>query len=199
MSFKIAVLASTNGTDLQAIIDEMEAGKMPGIQIAHVVSNVKDCGALKRAERHGIDAVFVDPRGKSREDYDQELVLALCDADLICLIGYMRILSESFVKTFAGRIINVHPALLPKYGGEGFYGANVHQSVLEAGDSETGMTIHFVTKEVDGGPILVQAKCPVDEGDTMESLKDKVQTLEKKWYPEAIRLISQGKTDKVVA
>ena len=190
MSFKIAVLASTNGTDLGAIIEEMKAGLMEGIELSRVVSNVEDCGALQKARDFGVEAIFVGPDG--------DLIEAVGDVDLVCLIGYMRILKPDFVKAYEGRIINVHPALLPKFGGPGFYGANVHQSVLDAGETETGMTIHFVTEEVDGGPIFIQAKTSVEPGDTPDTLKDKVQALEKKWYPEAIRLISQGKTDKVL-
>lgn len=199
MTFKIAVLASTNGTDLQAIIDEMEAGKMPGIELSRVVSNIENCGALDKARRFGTEAIFIDPKNKSREEFDHELVAAVGEVDLVCCIGYMRILSPVFVDTFKGRIINVHPALLPKFGGPGFYGSNVHESVLEAGEKETGMTIHFVTNEVDDGPIFIQAKTTVEPGDTADSLKSKVQALEKKWYPEAIRLISEGKKDKILA
>jgi phosphoribosylglycinamide formyltransferase 1 len=196
MSFKIAVLASTNGTDLGAIIDEMKEGLMPGIELVRVVSNVEGCGALQKARDFGVEAVFVDPK---EDGFDEGLVEAIGDVDLVCLIGYMKILAADFVKAFEGRIINVHPALLPKFGGPGFYGANVHRMVLDAGETETGMTIHFVTEEVDGGPIFIQAKVAVEDGDTPDTLKDKVQALEKKWYPEAIRLISQGKTAKVVA
>lgn len=196
---KIAVLASTNGTDLQAIMDEMKAGLMPGIELVRVVSNVRDCGALEKARAFGCGDIFVDPTGKSREEFDHELVEAVGDVDLVCLIGYMRILSPVFVQAYEGRILNVHPALLPKYGGPGFYGANVHEAVLAAGEKETGMTIHFVTGEVDGGPIFIQKKVAIGPGDTADNLKAKVQALEKKWYPEAIRLISQGKKDKVVA
>lgn len=196
---KIAVLASTNGTDLQAIMDEMNAGLMPGIELVRVVSNVKSCGALEKARAFGCEDVFVSAKGKSREEFDRELVDAVGDVDLVCLIGYMRILSDIFVDAYEGKIINVHPALLPKYGGPGFYGANVHEAVLAAGEAETGMTIHFVTGEVDGGPIFIQKRVAIEPGDTADDLKDKVQGLEKKWYPEAIRLISQGKTDKVVA
>lgn len=199
MSFRIGVLASTNGTDLQAIMDEMSAGKMPGIELAVVAGNVENCGALEKARAFGAKAVFVNPAGKSREEFDAELVKVLGDLDLICLIGYMRILSPVFVRAYEGKIINVHPALMPKYGGPGFYGTNVHEAVLNAGEKETGMTIHFVTEGVDEGPILIQKKVAIETGDTAESLKEKVQALEKKWYPEAIRLISEGKIDKIPA
>ena len=191
MSFKIAVLASTNGTDLGAIIEEMKAGLMEGIELSRVVSNVEDCGALQKARDFGVEAIFVGPDG--------DLIEAVGDVDLVCLIGYMRILKPDFVKAYEGRIINVHPALLPKFGGPGFYGANVHESVLAAGEMETGMTIHYVTEDVDGGPILLQKTVAIEIGDTPDTLKDKVQALEKKWYPEAIRLIFKARKDKVDA
>ncbi len=191
MTYKIAILASTRGTDLQAIFDEMEAGLLPDVEVAVVVSNVENCGALEKARTHGVKAVFVDPNGKSKEEYDEELAAAVGEVDLVCLIGYMKILTPGFVKKYEGKIINVHPALLPKYGGKGFYGQNVHSAVIAAGEKESGMTIHFVTAEVDGGEILIQKKVAIEEGETGESLKEKVQALEKKYYPEAIRLLSR--------
>lgn len=189
MTFKVGVLASTRGTDLEAIFDEIDAGLMPGVEISAVVSNVENCGALEKARSHGTPAIFVDPKGKSKEEFDRELVAALGDVDLVCLIGYMKILTPVFVKAFKGKIINVHPALLPKYGGKGFYGQNVHEAVLANGEKESGMTIHFVTEDVDGGPILIQKTLEIEPGETAESLKNKVQMLEKKYYPEAIRMV----------
>lgn len=191
--FKIAVLASTNGTDLQAIIDEMKAGKMEGIDLAAVISNKEHCNALKRTRENGYDAYFVDPKGKTREEFDKEMakILRKKNVDLICLIGYMRILSPWFVKEFEGKIINVHPAIdLNKYGGEGFFGGNVHQAVLESGERETGCTIHYVTKDVDAGPIIAQDKVKVEDDDTVDTLEEKVQACEKKLYPEIIRKLA---------
>lgn len=191
MTFRIGVLASTRGTDLQAIFDEMEAGLLPDVEVAVVASNVENCGALEKAKAHGVKAVFVDSTGKSKEEYDEELASVLGNVDLLCLIGYMKILTPGFVKKYEGKIINVHPSLLPKYGGKGFYGQNVHEAVIANGDKESGMTIHFVTPEVDGGEILIQKKVAIEESETAESLKEKVQALEKKYYPEAIRLLSK--------
>lgn len=189
--FKIGVLASTRGTDLQAIFDEIDAGLLPDVKVAVVVSNVENCGALEKARAHGVKAIFVDPSGKSKEEYDEELAAAVGEVDLVCLIGYMKILTAGFVKKYEGKIINVHPALLPKYGGKGFYGQNVHEAVIAAGEKESGMTIHFVTADVDRGEILIQEKVAIEEGETAETLKEKVQALEKKYYPEAIRLLSK--------
>ncbi len=188
-TFRIAVLASTNGTDLQAIIDEMKAGKMPGIELTIVISNKKDCYAIQRAKEHGFKTVFIDPKGKTPEEFDREMAAVLENekVDLIVLVGYMKILTAPFVKTFAHRIINVHPSLIPKYSGKDFYGSNVHEAVLKAGEKETGMTIHYVDEGVDTGEIILQKTCEVSPTDTPETLKAKVQELEKKWYPEVIR------------
>lgn len=189
---KIAVLASTRGTDLQAIFDEMDAGQLADVEIVKVLSNVEDAGALDKARAHGVEAIFVDPEGQSRTEYDETLIQAIGEVDLICLIGYMRILSPVFVNKYAGKIINVHPTLLPKYGGKGWYGIKVHEAVLANGDTETGMTVHYVDESVDGGAIVLQEKCAVKPDDTVETLKARVQELEKKGYPEAIRLIQRG-------
>ncbi len=192
--FRIAVLASTNGTDLQAVIDEMKSGKMPDIELSAVISN-KECYALQRAKEQGYKTFFIDPKGKSREEFDQEMatILTGLNIDLIVLVGYMRILTTPFVRNFHHKIINVHPALIPKYCGENFYGSNVHEAVLAAGDKETGMTIHYVDEGVDTGEIIMQKTCEVLPGDTAETLKNRVQELEKKWYPEVIRMIATSK------
>ncbi|MCC7197350.1 phosphoribosylglycinamide formyltransferase [Candidatus Peregrinibacteria bacterium] len=192
--FRIGVLASTNGTDLQAIIDEMKAGKMPGIELAVVVSNKQTAFALERAATQGYKTVFVDPKGKSRVEYDLEVAKILQEnhVDLICLIGYMRILSPEFVRQFPHKIINVHPALMPKFSGPGYFGSNVHEEVLKAGEKESGCTIHFVDEGVDTGKIIVQEKVTIEADETVESLKNKVQALEKKLYPEVIRKFAKG-------
>lgn len=192
--YKLGILASTKGTDLQAIIDEINNGTMPGIEIAIVLSNKKDAYVLERAHLQGVKAFFVDPAGKTREEYDRELarILKEHNVDLVCLIGYMRILSPAFVRQFSGRIINVHPALMPKFSGPGFYGKNVHEQVLTAGETETGCTIHLVDEDVDTGKILAQGKVKIEPGDTPAILKEKVQNLEKKLYPEVIRRFARG-------
>lgn len=197
--FNIAVLASTNGTDLQAIIDELEKGNLPEINLKIVVSNKKSAYALERARQQGYKTQFVSSKNKTREEYDLELLEILNNEkiDLVCLVGYMRILSSKFIQEFSGRIINVHPSLIPKYCGKYFYGSNVHQAVLDSGDKETGMTIHFVDEGVDTGEIIVQKKCEVKENDTVESLKEKVQALEKEWYPKVILKLSQNLGKKI--
>jgi len=191
---RFSVLASTRGTDLQAIIDEIKAGRLKA-ELACVVSNVKNCYAIERAHSHGFKTYFVDPKERSRVEFDRELVKILKseNTDLVVLVGYMRILTPYFVGEFKNRVINVHPALLPKYGGKNFYGANVHEAVLKAGEKETGMTIHFVDEDIDTGRIILQKTCPVLPGDTPETLKDRVQALEKEWYPKVIQQFAEGK------
>lgn len=193
--YKIAVLASTNGTDLQAIIDEMKAGKMEGIELSVVIGNREKAYALKRAKEQGYEAVFVDAKDKTREEFDHEMALVLKekDVDLICLIGYMRILSPWFVKEFEGKIINVHPAIdMKKYAGPGAMNLDVHKAVIENHEKESGCTIHYVTEGVDEGPIIAQADVLVSPDETPESLKDKVQAQEKLLYPEVIRRFARG-------
>ena len=190
--FRIGVLASTRGTDLQAIIDEMKADRMPGIELAVVISNKEDAYALQRAKEQGYKAIFIDPKDKSREEFDQEMLQILKEekVDLVVLVGYMKILSTLFVKSFPKKIINVHPALIPKFCGKNFFGSSVHEAVLAAHEKETGMTIHYVEEGVDTGEIIIQKTCPVLTTDTPDTLKDRVQTLEKAWYPEVIRQLA---------
>lgn len=193
--YRIGVLASTKGTDLQAIVDEMKAGKMPGIELAVVISNKKNAYALERTRTQGYPSIFVDPKEKNPEEFDTELadILKEYGVDLVVLVGYMRILTPVFVRRFPRGIINVHPALMPKFSGPGFYGSNVHEEVLKAGEKETGCTIHFVDEGVDTGKIILQKKVAVEPTDTPETLKTKIQALEKKWYPEVIRWFAEGK------
>lgn len=188
--FKIAVLASTRGTDLGAIIDEIRAGRL-NVELNVVISNKKNCYAIERARKQGFDTVFIDPQNRTREEFDREMILELVrrKIDLVVLVGYMRILTPEFVRAFSGRIINVHPALLPKFGGKKFFGRSVHEAVLASGERETGMTIHYVTDEIDGGPIIVQKRVAVSPDDTPDTLKEKVQALEKEWYPRVIKKI----------
>jgi phosphoribosylglycinamide formyltransferase-1 len=193
--FKIAVLASTNGTDLQAIIDEMKEGKMEGIELTCVLS-YKECYAIERARKADYEGIVLGKEYDTREKFEiaAKNILKEKNVDLICLVGYMRILSPDFVNAFEGKIINVHPAIdMVKYGGEGFYGGNVHQAVLEAGEKETGCTIHYVTEVVDAGKIIDQKEVEIKDDDTVDTLKEKVQSCEKKLYPEVIRKLAEEK------
>ena len=182
---KLAVLGSTNGTDLVPVVGAERSGSLSA-SVDVIISNNESSGILKKARHYGIENYFICHKNKKRGVFDFEMsqILENKKIDLILLIGFMRILSPGFVDMWGGKIINVHPSLLPKYAG----GMNndVHESVLAAGDKETGCTIHLVTKEVDGGPILLQKSCPVFENDSVESLKERVQELEGKAFIEVI-------------
>ena len=186
---KLGVIGSTNGTDLQAVLDAVGSGEL-NAEVSAVLSNQKNAYILERAENHNVPAVFVSHKGKTREEFDAEMtgVLKEYGVDLVLLVGFMRILSAGFCRAWQNKLLNVHPSLLPKYAGG--MDTNVHEEVLKNGDTQTGCTIHFVTDEVDGGPILVQKKCNVESGDTAETLKIKVQQLEGEAFIEVINLIS---------
>tara|TARA_B100001971_G_C18219748_1_gene556296 strand:+ start:714 stop:1289 length:576 start_codon:yes stop_codon:yes gene_type:complete len=189
---KLGVLGSTNGTDLQAILNAI-AGGMLDAEITVVISNKAKAYILERAQKHNVSAFFISHKDKTREEFDTEMTVVLKDhkVDLVLLVGFMRILSAEFCRKWQDRILNVHPSLLPKYASG--MDTNVHADVLKNGDTETGCTIHFVTEEVDVGPILVQKSCYVDVEDTVQSLKAKVQALEGAAFIEAIQLLDRGK------
>lgn len=189
---KLGVLASTSGTDLQAIIDAIESGDL-NAEIKVVISNKEDAYALERARKHRIEALFINPKGKTREEFDRAVSKEL-DArniELIALIGYMRYLSKWFVNKYENKIMNVHPSLLPAFAGG--MDKNVHKTILDWGCKVSGCTIHFVDEGADTGPIIIQKAVPIDEDDTIETLREKVQELEKQAYVEAVRLFGQGK------
>lgn len=188
--FRVVVLASTRGTDFGAMLAETSAGKMKGIEFVGLVTNKADCLAAERAESAGVPVFRLDGRSAN---FHEQLLATVQDLapDLICCVGWMKILRPEFVQAFQNKIINVHPSLLPKYAGG--MNLNVHEEVLKNGEKETGMTIHLVTEAVDEGPIVVQKSVAVEADDTPESLKEKVQDLEKKWYPEVVRWFASGK------
>lgn len=191
--FNIGVLVSGRGTNLQAIIDATETGKLKA-KIAVVISNVNDAYALKRAEKHNIPALFIDHKSfPDRESFDRAVAKEFkkYKVDLVLLAGFMRILSPYFVEEYRNRIMNIHPALLPAF--KGLYGEKVHKAVLESGTKFSGPTVHFVTEDVDGGPIILQKVVPVIDGDTPESLAKRVLEKEHEAYPEAVRLFIEGK------
>jgi len=188
---RLGVLGSTKGTDLQFIIDSINTKKLNAV-VSIVISNKSNSYILKRAKNHSLPHVFIDHKGKSRERFDSEITSALKEhnVNLILLIGFMRILSSKFCNDWSGKILNVHPSLLPKYAGG--MDSNVHEEVLKNNEKETGCTIHLVTDEVDRGPIVIQKVCTVDPDDTIESLKSKVQNLEGAAFLEAIPLFENN-------
>lgn len=191
---RIGVLASGGGTNLQSIIDSCERGEIDG-DVVVVVTNVPDAYALKRAEKHGIEAYCFPNEGVSREQHEADVVECLekHDVDLVCLAGYLRMLTPGMVDRYRGKILNTHPALLPSFGGKGMHGIHVHRAVLDYGVKVSGCTIHVVTAEVDGGPIVLQKAIPVLEDDTPESLQERILKEEHKLYPRAVQLFAQGK------
>ena len=185
---QLGVIGSTNGTDLQAVLDGIASGELDA-EVSMVLSNRESAYILERARNHNVSAVFISHKGKAREEFDGEMTTVLKEhgVELVLLIGFMRILSAEFCREWQDRLLNVHPSLLPKYAGG--MDTNVHEKVLKNGDTETGCTIHFVTEEVDGGPILIQKKCPVYDTDNVDALKVRVQDLEGRAFVEAINII----------
>jgi len=190
---KIAVLGSTKGTDLQAVIDAIEKKELDA-EIVLVASNKQDAFILERAKKHKLETLFLDPKKfSSREEFDKELAKKIREkkADLVVLIGYMKILSRAFCHEFAWKILNIHPALLPMFAGE--MDTDVHQKVKDMGLRETGCTLHFVTEKVDEGPVIMQKKVPVYPNDTPETIKAKVQKAEQEVLVKALKLFSREK------
>ena len=188
----IGILASTKGTDMQAVIDAINSKKLNAV-ISVVVSNKEDAYALERAKNNNIKAVFLEPKGKDREQYDKEIakVLEQNNVDLILLIGYMRFLSPWFVNKYKNKIMNIHPSLLPKYAGG--MDRDVHAEVLKNNEKVTGATLHFVDEGADTGPIILQKEVKIEKNETINSLKEKVQNAEQEIIVKAIDLCSRGK------
>ena len=190
---KIGVLGSTRGTDLEGVISAIKKGKIDA-EISMVISDREDAYILKRARKYGIDTIFVSPKKfSSRRDFDHEIsrILKSKKVELILLIGYMRILSPEFVKEWRGKIMNIHPSLLPAFAGG--MDLNVHEEVLRRGVKITGCTLHFIDEGKDTGPIILQKVVKVDEEETPESLKEKVQRAEKKIIVKGIKLFGEGR------
>ncbi len=173
---RIAVFVSGSGSNLQNIIDAVQHGKLLNVEIAMVMAD-RNCYAVERALEYDIPTYLLEDRKNFSEDADHNLEGE--NVDLIVLAGFLSILTAEFTEKWKDKIINVHPALLPKFGGKGMYGKYVHQAVLEAGEKESGATIHFVTAGVDKGEIILQGKFPVEKGDTVEDLQRKVADVEK--------------------
>ena len=186
----IGVLVSGRGTNLQAIIEAIEEGKIAG-EIKVVVSDNPDAYALKRAQQYHIDTRYIDFKEfKNREDFDKEIIKTLKEKkiELVVLAGYMRILSPYFIRTYKNKIINIHPALLPS-----FPGLHAQRQTLEYGAKVSGCTVHFVDEGVDSGPIILQKAVEVSDDDTEESLADKILKEEHQIYPRAIQLFSESR------
>jgi phosphoribosylglycinamide formyltransferase-1 len=192
---KIAVFASHGGSDLQAIIDGCREKKIDG-EVVVVISNNGGSLALKRAEKAGIDRFHLSAETEGSADALAERQLAVLEeygTEMVFLAGYMKLLDPRILERYENRIFNIHPALLPKYGGKGMYDMHVHEAVLAAGEKETGVTIHRVSPKYDSGEIIAQTKVPVLPGDTPESLRERVLAREHEFLVEIISKIAEGK------
>lgn len=195
-TLRIGVLISGGGSNLQSIMDAVASGSIPSAKIVAVISSRKDAFGLERAKKAGIETFFIDPKKcVSAEEYSLIIAdtLANRSVGLVCLAGFMHKIENPLISRFAGKIMNIHPALLPKYGGKGMYGHFVHEAVLKSGDQESGPSVHFVDEEYDHGPVILQKKVAVLPGDTPEKLAKRVLTEEHTIYPEAVKLFSEGK------
>lgn len=187
---RIGVLISGSGSNLQAILDGCREGRIEG-RVEVVISDKADAYGLERAKKAGVEAIFLDPASyESKGAYNQALAETLKErqVDLVCLAGYMRIVRKPLLEAFAGRILNIHPSLLPA-----FPGLDAQRQALEHGVKVAGCTVHFVTAGMDEGPIIKQASVPVLENDTVESLRDRILEQEHRIYPEAVQLYAQGR------
>ncbi len=183
------VLASTSGTTFGGILAERATGKLKNVELVGLVAS-RNCGAVERAAAGGVPTFILNGRA---ENFDSELLelAKKLNPDLICLVGWMKFLSAEFCVEFANKILNVHPSLLPKFAGK--MDGSVHAEVLKNGEKKSGMTIHLATAEIDAGEIICQKSVEISDDESVESLREKVQSLEKKWYPEVIRWFRDGK------
>src|SRR6266571_3785514 len=183
---RIAILISGRGSNMVALADAVRDGAVPNAEIAIVISDQPGAEGLEKAKQRGIETRVIERRGRTREEHDREIVSALKkrNIDLVCLAGYMRVLSHVFINAYRGRILNIHPSLLPS-----FPGLNAQQQALDHGVKISGCTVHYVDETLDGGPIVAQREVPVSEDDTVESLSARILIEEHKLYPEAVATV----------
>lgn len=189
MTKRIAILISGRGSNMVALADAISSGSIPNAEIAVVVSDKPNAGGLKLARDRGLKTAVIERRGRSREEHELEIVAVLQahQIDLVCLAGYMRLLSPCFITEFRGRILNIHPSLLPS-----FPGLDAQRQALAHGVKVSGCTVHFVDDTLDGGPIIAQRTVPVLDDDTEETLSARILEQEHKLYAEALRLVLEG-------
>jgi len=193
----LAVLASGGGSNLQAIIDNIEAGRL-NAQIKAVISNNSKAFCLERAKKHSIPAIHLSHKMfDTPDEFDAKFlsILKENEVDLIILAGYMKMLSPEVIRTYKNKILNIHPALLPHFGGKGMYGIHVHEAVLNSGMKVSGVTVHIVDEIYDHGAIILQRCVPVEDDDTPESLAERVLKVEHQLYSQAIQLFAQDKIE----
>jgi len=187
---RIGVLLSGRGSNFEALADSVAAGRIPNAEIAIVISNRENAPGIDKARGRGISAQVIPSRGLEREPYDKLVIAALEDkkVDLVCLAGYMRLLSPAFVAAYRGRILNIHPSLLPA-----FPGLESQRQAIEHGAKFSGCTVHFVDENLDAGPIILQAAVPIRDDDTPETLSERVLKEEHRIYTEAVRIVLEGR------
>ena len=190
MKKRIGVLLSGRGSNFEALAARVEAGRIPNAEIAVVVSNREGAPGIERARARGIASRVIPSKGLEREAYDKLVVEALRESgvELVCLAGYMRLLSAYFIKAFPNRILNIHPSLLPA-----FPGLEAQRQALEHGAKFSGCTVHFVDENLDAGPIILQAVVPIEDADTPETLAERILTEEHRIYSEAVRIVLEGR------
>jgi phosphoribosylglycinamide formyltransferase-1 len=183
---RIAILISGRGSNMVALIEAVNRGRIPEAEVAVVISDQPEAAGLEKARSCGVETSVIPRRGRSREEHDREIITALKsrNIDLVCLAGYMRVLSSEFIDAYRGRILNIHPSLLPA-----FPGLNAQRQALIAGVKESGCTVHFVDETLDGGPIIVKRVVPVRDDDTVDSLSDRILIEEHTLYPAAVELV----------
>src|SRR5213080_981435 len=189
---RIGILISGRGSNMVALADAVSDGRIPTAEITVVISDRRNAAGLAGANIRGIETLVIERRGRPREQHDREIVAALKarEVGLVCLAGYMRVLSREFLDVYRGRILNIHPSLLPS-----FPGLEAQRQALEQGAKISGCTVHFVDETLDGGPIIAQRVVPVYEGDTVETLSQRILIEEHKLYAEAVSLVVSGEQD----
>jgi phosphoribosylglycinamide formyltransferase-1 len=195
VSLRLAVFASGSGSNLQAIIDRFNKSNDQSLplRVVLVVSDREDAGALDRARSAGIEAMHIQVNGRPAELSTREMLAALefADVDIIALAGYLRLIPPAIIKRYPDRIVNIHPALLPDFGGKGMYGMNVHRAVMQSGRMHTGATVHYVNEQYDEGGIIAQWPVPIKSGDKPEQLAWRVLAVEHVLYPAALELVAR--------
>jgi phosphoribosylglycinamide formyltransferase 1 len=188
----IGILISGRGSNMVALVDAVKNGDIPDSDVAVVVSDKPGAAGLEKARSRGVETVVIERKGRAREEHDAEIISELRNrgVELVCLAGYMRLLSPSFIRAFPGRIINIHPSLLPAYPG-----LDVHERVLAAGERVSGCTVHFVNEDLDAGPVILQREVDVREGDTVGTLSARILDEEHKLYVAAVRKLATEDTE----
>jgi phosphoribosylglycinamide formyltransferase-1 len=186
---KIGILISGRGSNMVALVDAVKSGEIPNSEVAVVISDRPNALGLEKARERGVETVVIERKGRTREEHDAEIIAELRKrgVELVCLAGYMRLLSPSFIRSFPDRIVNIHPSLLPAYPG-----LDVHERVLAAGEKVSGCTVHYVNEDLDAGPIILQRSVEVKNGDTVEFLSARILEEEHVAYVEAVRKIVAG-------